>query len=130
VGAPVSGPPDIRRVTGRWTSCFGSIHASRSSPAQDAYSNIGYWLLGQIVERASGERFTSYVTAHIIQPLDLSPAELAYTVADPAHASGYLEKYSFITSSTFVIDRAPIGGYEGTWLRIRDLIRTTRRSAD
>jgi CubicO group peptidase (beta-lactamase class C family) len=35
-----------------------------------AYSNIGYWLLGPVVEQASGELFTSYVTQHVLRPLD------------------------------------------------------------
>jgi CubicO group peptidase (beta-lactamase class C family) len=90
--------------------------------AKFAYSNIGYWLLGRVVEHASGEAFTSFVSTHVLGPLDITPDELGYTVADPRnHAAGYLEKYSFLNViKSFVIDRELIGEYEGPWLRIRD----------
>ena len=85
-----------------------------------AYSNIGYWLLGSIVERASGEPFQSYVREHILRPLAIAPRDLGYVVADPAHhATGYLEKYSFINLvKGFFIDRNLIGDYAGRWLEI------------
>ena len=86
-----------------------------------AYSNIGYWLLGKIVERASGETFSSYVSEHILRPLSIAPRELGYVVADPAHhATGYLEKYSFMNlAKGFLIDQDLIGDYSGRWLEIR-----------
>ena len=40
------------------------------------YSNIGYWVLGRIVERASGEPFTSYVARHVLGSLGVPPQEL------------------------------------------------------
>jgi D-alanyl-D-alanine carboxypeptidase len=85
------------------------------------YSNIGYWLLGKIVERATGETFPSYVSAHTLRPLAIAPQELGYVVVDPAHhATGYLEKYSFMNLvKGLLIDRALIGDYTGEWLEIR-----------
>ena len=89
--------------------------------AKYAYSNIGYWLLGYVVERASGEAFTAYVTAHVLATLGIAPGELGYSVTDPSvHASGYLEKYSFMNLvKSWLIDRALIGEYAGPWLEIR-----------
>ena len=86
------------------------------------YSNIGYWLLGAIVERTSGETFQSYVYEHILRPLGITPQELGYVVIDRRdHAQGYLEKYSLMNLvKGFVIDRALIGDYEGRWLHIHD----------
>jgi CubicO group peptidase (beta-lactamase class C family) len=86
------------------------------------YSNIGYWLLGRVVERASGEAFPSYVTEHILRPLAVGPGEIGYVVADPAHhATGYLEKYSFMNlAKGFLIDRDLVGDYSGSWLEIRN----------
>ena len=86
-----------------------------------AYSNIGYWLLGKVVERASGETFMTYVSEHILRPLAIAPQELGYVVADPAHhATGYLEKYSLMNlAKGFLIDRNLIGDYSGGWLEIR-----------
>jgi D-alanyl-D-alanine carboxypeptidase len=87
-----------------------------------AYSNIGYWLLGRIIERASGETFTSYVNDRVLRPLRISPQDLAYTITDPTHqARGYLEKYSLMNlAKGFLIDRELVGDYEGRWLQIRD----------
>ncbi len=85
------------------------------------YSNIGYWLLGQVVERVSGETFSTYVTEHILRRLEISPQELGYAVTDPAHhATGYLEKYSMMNlAKGFFVDRALVGAYRGRWLEIR-----------
>jgi CubicO group peptidase (beta-lactamase class C family) len=85
------------------------------------YSNIGYWLLGPVVEAVSGQRFTDFVTARLLQPLGIEPTELGYAIPDPArHAAGYLEKYSFFNlAKSWLIDRELIGGYEGPWLRIK-----------
>lgn len=87
-----------------------------------SYSNIGYWLCGAIIEQATGEPFTSYVTEHVLKPLGIGAGDLAYTIADPAvHASGYLEKYSWMNLfKRLLIDRELIGGYAGPWLQIRD----------
>jgi len=87
-----------------------------------AYSNVGYWLLGRVIERASGEGFTSYVARRVLAPLGIPPAELGYAIPDSArHAHGYLEKYSLLDMmQEFLIDRELIGGYEGRWLRLAD----------
>ena len=90
--------------------------------AKYAYYNIGYWLLGGIVARASEQPFTTYVEANVLRPLDLGPQEIGYTVADRAqHATGYLEKYSLINlAKSWLIDPALVGDYAGRWLQIRD----------
>ena len=89
--------------------------------AKYAYSNIGYWLLGSVVERASGERFVSYVNERVLRPLGIASRDLDYVIEDPAaHATGYLEKYSLINLiKGAVIDRALVGAYTGSWLEIR-----------
>jgi CubicO group peptidase (beta-lactamase class C family) len=86
-----------------------------------AYSNIGYWILGNVVARISGGSFPSYVSEHILRPLGIIPAELGYIVADSArHATGYLEKYSLMNlAKRLLIDRDVIGRYAGRWLEIR-----------
>lgn len=86
-----------------------------------AYSNIGYWLLGKVVERATGEKFTAYVNDRILRALGIEARDLGYTVVDPAHhATGYLEKYSLMNLvKGFLIDRTLIGDYSGSWLAIR-----------
>ncbi len=86
-----------------------------------AYSNIGYWVLGSVVEAASGRALPSYVTDAVLRPLGLTPSEMGYSIPDSGrHATGYLEKYSLMNlAKSFLIDRKLIGGYEGPWLTIR-----------
>ncbi len=74
-----------------------------------------------MVERVSGETFSTYVTEHILRRLEISPQELGYAVTDPAHhATGYLEKYSMMNlAKGFFVDRALVGAYRGRWLEIR-----------
>lgn len=86
-----------------------------------AYSNIGYWLLGKIVERVSGQSYTDYVRTNIIRPLGLSSQEMDFVIPDPArHANGYLAKHSLMNlMKGFVTDSKYWGEYEGKWLRLR-----------
>jgi CubicO group peptidase (beta-lactamase class C family) len=89
--------------------------------AKYRYSNIGYWLLGEVVARASGQAFEAYVADRILRPLGIPPADLGYVIPDASHhAGGYLEKYSFFNLvKGLLIDRALVGGAEGPWVRIR-----------
>ena len=89
--------------------------------AKYAYSNIGYWLLGGVVEHAAGTPFTRYVLERILRPLGVQD-ELGYTPSGPAAvASGYLEKYSFINAiKGWLVDRELVGRYSGPWLHIHE----------
>ena len=85
------------------------------------YSNLGYWLLGEVVSvAAGGRRFESYVAERVLAPIGITAPELGYAITDGTpHANGYLEKYSFLNLiKGAVIDRWYIGSYEGRWLRI------------
>ena len=77
------------------------------------YSNIGYWLLGEFVQRASGMAFTAYITERMLQPLCLTPQELGCKIRSlPDHARGYLEKYSLMNVfKGMLVDREFIGRY-------------------
>lgn len=91
-----------------------------SSPGEKyRYSNLGYWLLGPIIARAGGKPFSAYVTEHVLSPLGALP-ELGYSVSTAApHATGYLEKYSFLNVvKRLVMDQDLIGDYQGRWLEI------------
>lgn len=85
------------------------------------YSNIGYWLLGRIVERVACQPFTEYMRARIIAPLGLSPAEMGFSIAAPdRHAKGYLARFSAMNLlKGLVTDRKFWGAYEGNWLQLR-----------
>lgn len=42
------------------------------------YSNIGYWMLGGVIENITGKRYTEYVKQNIFQALNLSPNEIGF----------------------------------------------------
>jgi CubicO group peptidase (beta-lactamase class C family) len=85
-----------------------------------AYTNLGYWLLGAIVEACTQRPFTDYVERELLAPLGIGPHELGYSLGPTDTASGYLEKWSWLNLlKRFVIDGAYIDHYEGAWLKIR-----------
>ena len=86
-----------------------------------AYSNIGYWLLGKVVEQVTGQSYPAYMRANILQPLGLAAQEMDFLIPDETrHAQGYLAKYSLMNLvKGFVIDSKFLGNYEGNWLRLK-----------
>lgn len=46
-------------------------YADRAPGERYEYSNLGYNMVGTIVERVSGERFDEYIRAHVLEPLGL-----------------------------------------------------------
>jgi len=99
-----------------------SKHSKLASPPamRFAYSNIGYWLLGSLIENVASESFSSYVTNHVFAPLDLNANEMAYVIPDARrHASGYLERLSlFNLVKPLLIDSRLIGPSIGRWVSI------------
>ncbi len=87
-----------------------------------AYSNIGYWLLGRLVERVRTETFAEYMRVHVFNRLGPPASALGYAIPDAGrHARGYLERWSFLNlCKSFVIDRTLIGDTTGGWVNIRD----------
>ena len=87
-----------------------------------AYSNLSYWLLGRIIEQASGETYRQYMERRVIAPLGLTPMDAGFTIADPSrHAKGYLSRRSVMNlMKGMLLDRDLIGGNEGRWAHIRD----------
>jgi D-alanyl-D-alanine carboxypeptidase len=97
-------------------------HAKLASPpgTRFAYSNLGYWLLGEIVATCSNLPFPDYVERELLQPLGLEPARLGYALTTAPAASGYLEKWSWLNLlKRFLIDGEYIDRYDGAWLKIR-----------
>jgi len=84
------------------------------------YSNIGYWLLGALIERVSGRPFTDYVEGEVLGPLGVAAADLGYWIpTSPPHARGYLEKYSLTNLlAPLLMERRFLGAYESRWREI------------
>ena len=65
-------PPDfIRRRFSRLPAELGETWLNQPPQKVWAYSNLGYALLGCLVERASGEPFVPYVDRRILEPLGM-----------------------------------------------------------
>jgi len=64
---------------------------TKSRPnARYAYSNLGYVLLGEIIESVSGNSYQEYVQKNILDRLKLNPGDLSFAIADPGmQAKGY-----------------------------------------
>lgn len=87
-----------------------------------AYSNLSSWLLGRVVEEASGRPYQDYVRAELLDRLGLPPAEIGFTIPAPGrHAKGYLPRWSFLAlARPFLVDGKFIGEAEGPWLHVKD----------
>ncbi len=97
---------------------------TRSEPNEKyAYSNLGYVLLGQIIEKVSGTIYEEYITHNIINILGVAESDLGFETTDNVrHAKGYHKKSSFSNLILgFLIDRAKyMSKPEGKWVRFRD----------
>ena len=97
---------------------------SISSPGEKyVYSNIGYWLLGKIVEAVTKQDYQSYIQKNMFEPLHLESEEIGFVIRAPDnHAKGYLSKYSILNLlKGFVTNKEVWGEYEGSWLHIQDV---------
>ncbi|MBL7846578.1 MAG: beta-lactamase family protein [Cyclobacteriaceae bacterium] len=81
------------------------------------YSNLGYVLLGQLIEKVSGQSFEDYVETNIVDRSGVDRRELNFTLDTSVHAVGYQKWFSFYNAIfTFLIDKATfMGEREGGW---------------
>jgi CubicO group peptidase (beta-lactamase class C family) len=69
----------------------------RSRPGtRFSYSNMGYTLLGRVVESVTGERYERHLDAHLLAPLGMHDSTFGFTTqqgphADPRLAMGHFE---------------------------------------
>lgn len=89
---------------------------------QFRYSNNGYWLLGRIIEEATGRSFAAYVGDEIVRPLGLDVDRLGFRIpTDGGQAAGYLARSSPIQLvKRFITDPWVWAGDEGAWTRVAD----------
>jgi CubicO group peptidase (beta-lactamase class C family) len=117
-------PPDVHETFDEHAALVSVLRAhprlAFAPGTKYGYSNIGYWLLGEFVQRVTGVAFASYVGEHVLRPLGVSAKELGYSIPSlPEHARGYLEKYSLMNVfKRLLVNRQFIGSYCGRWLEI------------
>ena len=72
-------------------SIFIKYNKTKSNPNEKfAYSNLGYFILGQLIEKVSDQTYEDYIIENIIKPLGISPEVLDFEITDKTqHAEGY-----------------------------------------
>jgi CubicO group peptidase (beta-lactamase class C family) len=95
----------------------------RSKPNEKfAYSNLGYVLLGQMIENLTGMSYEKYISENVIKPLDLKENDLDFELSICRHAKGY-HKYLSISNAVLglLIDKSKfMSKAEGLWKPFRD----------
>jgi CubicO group peptidase (beta-lactamase class C family) len=86
-----------------------------------SYSNIGYWLLGKIIEQASGISYAKYLQRNIFGPLNVVGSEAGCVIpVKENHSKGYLKRWTMMNLlKSFFVDKKFIGEYENGWLEIK-----------
>lgn len=119
--ADAHGHFDARQALDRVLARHGR---QRSRPGtRYLYSNIGYWLLGEVIEAAAKQEYAAFVGRRVFEPLGLGPGDIGFSIIEPRNqAKGYLAAFSLMNVlKRLLLDRQAWGGYEGAWLRIRDV---------
>lgn len=83
-----------------------------------AYSNLGYVLLGQLIEKTTGATYEEYITDNIIRRLALDTHELGFEIPSiHSHAKGYQRRGSVTNLILgFLIEKRKfMGKAEGKW---------------
>ncbi len=90
----------------------------RSQPgSRFSYSNMGYTLLGMIIESVVGTRYEAYLDEYVLAPLGMHDSTFAYTTqegeeADPALAWGHVDDGSQYAASPIIL--RPAGQFTST----------------
>ncbi len=81
------------------------------------YSNLGYVILGQLVEKVSGLKLEDYIRQNIIERIGVEPNHLGFQIDRSVHATGYHKWFSASNAVLgFLIDkRTFMGEREGKW---------------
>lgn len=98
---------------------FNKYKKTRSKPNEKfSYSNLGYILLGRLIEKVSGQTYEDYIRDHIIKRLDVYPSELDFkTYGKNQHAKGYQKQKSLLNLilGLFIDKSKFMNQPEGVW---------------
>lgn len=104
---------------------FIENNKTKSNPNEKfAYSNLGYLMLGQVIEKTSGQSYEEYVHENIIHPLEINEGELDFLINDNnLHATGYQKKFSLMNFILgFLMDKSKyVDKTEGKWTSFKNM---------
>jgi len=90
------------------------------------YSNTGYILLGMVVEKASGMKYTDFLKVNVLEPLGMKDSgHDANAIVLPDRASGYRRKGSEIQNAQYVDMTVPYAA-GSLYSTAEDLLRWER----
>jgi D-alanyl-D-alanine carboxypeptidase len=81
-----------------------------------AYTNLGYFILGQLIEKVSKQSYERYITENIINKIGLDRSEMSFEIT-AQHATGYNKRVSFANFIIgFFVDKSKyMKPSEGKW---------------
>jgi CubicO group peptidase (beta-lactamase class C family) len=82
-----------------------------------SYSNLGYVLLGQLIEKVSHKKYETYLQENIFDKTGTSQAELGFIIDPSFHAKGYQKYRSLVNAMLgFLINKKKMmGPREAGW---------------
>ena len=87
-----------------------------------SYSNLGYVLLGQLIEQISGGTYEQFITENVVRKLELQPGELGFIIDPANNVTGYQKSRSFMNMLLgFFLDKSKfMEKAEGKWKPFKD----------
>lgn len=87
------------------------------------YSNLGYWLLGEVIRNTSGGDLDPYLADHIRAPLDIPHDALTFDIPAPADMpQGHNPRTVFGWTLRVMSDKSMWGEAEGPWRRVAPIV--------
>ncbi len=102
---------------------FSSLPLKFDPGTQHRYSNSGYIVLGQLIERVSGQSYEDFLQENIFKVAGMNDSGLDSTVTIVRNrASGYEDSKSGLKPATYV-DMSVPGGAGGLYSTVNDLLK-------
>jgi CubicO group peptidase (beta-lactamase class C family) len=85
------------------------------------YSNLGYWLLGRVIEEVAQTDYISYLRSHVLRPLGIAEQQLSFDMTSAAElARGHLQRSSMLGWLVpWLVPSRVIASRRGRWLRFQ-----------
>eukprot|EP00913_Durusdinium_trenchii_P005872 g5484.t1 len=81
---------DEQGLAGAYLDAHAGIELAGEPGSAHAYSNVGYWLVGSVIEAITGECFVDTVNRLVLQPLGENPVALSPETLGQGAAAGHV----------------------------------------
>lgn len=99
------------------TSVRGPLRIRSQPGSRLSYSNLGYTLLGMVIERVTGERYEQYLDAHVLTPIGMHQSTFRFVSQEGPHADARLAMGHFeegVTQPAVPLYLRPAGQFTTT----------------